>query len=756
MSSQNGASGDDPAGTPPAPSPGADHGAGSDRDKPQFFPASPRDPAADMSQTNDPPFPDQDKTQFIAGPVSWPPDDRTRFGAVPPSGNPGALPPFDGAGQMLSPVTEPPPLPLPRAAGMAQGVVAVTVGTQINNNYEVTQVLKSGGMGEVYRGVEIGTGDPVAIKAILPELAEDEKAGLLFKREARTLRQLSDEAIVRYYNYVHDRALNRYFLVMEFIEGVPLSDFIQKNGAITPAAARTLLKRLAKGLAKAHAQDVIHRDLSPDNVMLPDGLVAEARLIDFGIAKSNVVMEGTMAGQFAGKLKYVAPEQLGHYNGVIGPATDVYGLALLLCAAVIGRPLDMGTSIVEAVQSRMRVPDLSDVPADLRPILSYMLEPDPVNRPATMDDVQRLLERPEMIPAPYRSGLPLPPAIEVTQRETTLSAAFQPTAGFQPAPGLQVPGGIGSGTMGPATLGLRPSGAAISGGGPLAPEPVNSDKTGRRVLSIMVAGFTVILSGAGWYGWSEGLIGRGTTPAAMIEATPSDASQGTLPPVQITSRDGFLASFDAGPCTYAARVAAGAHAGMVEGYAANGTTFDTLPAAYETAFGARPAVLPRAVTQAQCPALELARALQGRSVTPVQMLLSTDHLISGDTFNASVTPPENAALWTVLISPQGAVFNLTDRLSEPQGGPRNLAFGLNLKPGNDPAPHLLLSVATDSPLVRAAAMRDGSAASDILPALLDDIMTRSRDASAALGWIMLSPTLETAPDTDTGTTPASD
>lgn len=729
--------------------------ADADDDRTQFLPMPPRDevPAA-------PPQGDDDRTQFISltpapTPASTPEptpapedvDDQTRFVAPPEAPVPDVT---------AAPLSVPPPLAVPRSPALGKGAAAVTVGTLVNNNYEITQVLKSGGMGEVYRGVEIGTGDPVAIKAILPELAEDVKAGMLFKREARTLRQLADEAIVRYYNYVHDRTLDRYFLVMEYIEGVPLSDFIQKNGAITPAAARTLLRRLAKGLAKAHAQDVIHRDLSPDNVMLPDGLVAEARLIDFGIAKSSVVTEGTMAGQFAGKFKYVAPEQLGHYNGDIGPATDIYGLALLICAAVMGRPLDMGTSIVEAVQSRMRIPDLSGLPAEMRPILSYMLEPDPARRPASMDEIQRLLERPEQIPLQYRSGLPLPPAMEVTQRETTLAEAFQKTGTFQPTPGLQLPG-----TVGPVTQ----RGGAVP---PVPPAPVEKDKTGSRVLSLLVAGFVAILGGAGWYAWSEGLIGAGapagqggTNAAQTGGQTGGEAGgQGGLLPVQITSREGFLATFDAGECTYAARVASGAYAGMVEGFAASGAPFEGLPAAYESAFGARAAVQPRAVTAAQCPALELARALQGRSAAPVQMLLSTDQLTSGETFDAQVTAADEAALWTVLISPQGAVFNLTGRLSEPQGGQRNLAFGLNLTRGSEPAPHLLLTVASDSPLVRAAAMRDGSGASDVLPAVLEEIRSRSRDASAALGWVLLSPAPEEeeaeVPQQDTVAEPADD
>ncbi|MCF4119079.1 serine/threonine protein kinase, partial [Rhodovulum sulfidophilum] len=297
-------------------------------------------------------------------------------------------------------------------------VPILSAGTVINNNYRIAGVLSSGGMGAVYHGVEIGTGDPVAIKAILPDLAADPRAGALFRSEARMLRQLADDAIVRYYNYVHDHALERYFLVMEFIEGITLSDHMARSGPLPPAAAEALIRRLARALSRAHALGVIHRDLSPDNVMLPGGAVAEARLIDFGIARSARLSEEEAPGTFAGKLKYVAPEQLGHFGGHVGPETDIYGLALLVGAALSGRALPMGNSIEEAAERRRRVPDLSGVSSGLRPLLTHMLEPDPAARPASMEEVLRLIEHPHLLPPRYGGpsaavpgGLTLPPGL---------------------------------------------------------------------------------------------------------------------------------------------------------------------------------------------------------------------------------------------------------------------------------------------------------------------------------------------------------
>lgn len=698
---------------------------------------------------------------LAAGPdaTADPEDDRTQYGALPPripappaatgaeAGAP-AVPEFGGEDEMTHPpVSSVPPQPLKRPLGgtalPAAGSV-ITIGTTINNNYEITQVLKAGGMGEVYRGREIGTGDPVAIKAILPELAEDEKAGQLFKREARTLRTLSDEAIVRYYNYLHDRDLDRYFLVMEFVEGVPLSDYIASHGAISVTSGLLLLKRLAKGLSNAHAQDVIHRDLSPDNVMLPDGVVEKARLIDFGIAKSNVMTEQTMHGQFAGKFKYVAPEQLGHYEGRITERTDIYGLALLLCAAVIGKPLDMGSSIFEAVQTRQTIPDLSAVPAELRPILSHMLEPNPQDRPASMSEVIHLLEDPKALPPKYLAGMTtLPPALERTG-----TGALPPITGrgpmipVSPPPGLQIPGTIPAAVAAPGTTTLSPRGG-ITQTGPLPPEPEAPRRGGGLLIGGMVLAFALILGGAGYYAWTNNLLpipGPGPNDTAAKETdTPAATRTAGIPDPVTSTREGFLAALDTGPCTFLSRVASGPNAGVLEGYSADGSSFAGVPTAYEEKFGARPSVLPRQIAQAQCAALDFTRGLQGRGIAAVETTLTSDALDSGGSIGGQIRATGGQSVWTALIAPDGAVYNLTGRLSDAVGGVRSLTFGLQLPPGAPEAAQLVLTVASDGPLPRAAIAKDGVAASDLLPKLLQDIAETGGKATAALSYVMLKP-----------------
>ncbi len=625
-------------------------------------------------------------------------DDRTRIAPAPPphAQKPATLPPVQAG-----------PVPAPAAMGNN-----VTIGTRINNNYEVKEVLKAGGMGEVYRGVNVFTGDEVAIKVVLPELAEDEKVSLMFMREARTLSQLSDEAIVRYHNFVKDPDIDRYCLIMEFIKGVPLSELTTEQGPITVEAARVLLRRLAIGLEKAHTLEVIHRDLSPDNVMLPDGVVAEAVLIDFGIAKSNVLKEGTMHGQFAGKFKYVSPEQLGHFGGTIGPATDIYGLALLLSAALLGKPLDMGSSIAEAVQARQSIPDLSQLPVELRPLLAYMLEPDPSMRPASMAEVRRLLDQPELLPKKYGR---LPKVTTMAGHPTTLQASVLTAAPslLRPVTGLS-----SSQTQTSRQTQTAPVHTLI-------PENEAPKSAAGRTLGLLALVFIAALGAAGYYAWNLGLVdipflNPKTAQEQPAEALENPQQAGFLPRL-INTREGFLAAFDAGSCTYATRISAGNNAGMVQGFARRAEAFPGLPGSYEEKFGARPNVLDRVISQDQCPALAFARAHQGRSSDPVTISLTTDNVSSGETVQGQVIDPLGRHIWLALVSPQGGVFNLTAQMSGQVGDRRSFRFGLRLPEGVSTANQILVAVAGNEPLISAAAAQSGVQAGELFPRIANEL-----------------------------------
>ncbi|MER8974052.1 MULTISPECIES: protein kinase [unclassified Mesorhizobium] len=287
------------------------------------------------------------------------------------------------------------------------------VGTQLSGIYELDERIAFGGMGEVYRGHNIQTGDHVAIKIVLPEFARDPTILSLFRKEASVLNHLSHDAVVRYHVFTIDPGIGRPYLAMEFVDGESLYDIIRR-GPMPTEKVRKLCHRLTSGLSAVHQAGAIHRDLSPDNIILPGGRVDRAKIIDFGIARSATVGGETLiGGKFAGKYNYVSPEQLGLYSGDVSEQSDIYSLGLVLVAALRGKPIDMSGSQFEIIEKRRTVPDLSDIDDDFRGIVEAMLQPDPRDRPVSMAEIARMTRDedegttpPTFIPNRDRPGLP--------------------------------------------------------------------------------------------------------------------------------------------------------------------------------------------------------------------------------------------------------------------------------------------------------------------------------------------------------------
>lgn len=295
-----------------------------------------------------------------------------------------------------------------RATAKPQSEVAVETAGQVrpgeilNHIFEVRRFIARGGMGEVFEGINVNTDERVAIKVMLPHLAADPSIQAMFRKEARTLTKINHSGLVQYRVLAQEPRLGVFYIVTEFIEGASLSDRLATLQA-TPQQLRGLLRKLAEGLAAAHALGAIHRDISPDNVMLADDRLDRAKIIDFGIAKDLDPGEGTIIGDgFAGKLGYIAPEQLGDFDRSIGPWTDVYSLALTIMAVALGRDVNMGKTMVEAIDRRRSGVDLSAAPEEIRDVLEAMLRADPAKRLRSMEDVLRMLDRP---PPPARKRL---------------------------------------------------------------------------------------------------------------------------------------------------------------------------------------------------------------------------------------------------------------------------------------------------------------------------------------------------------------
>ncbi|MER8435298.1 protein kinase [Mesorhizobium sp. M1393] len=401
---------------------------------------------------------------------------------------------------------------------ISPNVATTAVGTQLSGIYELDERIAFGGMGEVYRGHNIQTGDQVAIKIVLPEFARDQTILSLFRKEASILNHLSHDAVVRYHVFTIDPGIGRPYLAMEFVDGQSLFD-VMRRGPMPTDDVRKLCHRLASGLSAVHQAGAIHRDLSPDNIILPGGRVERAKIVDFGIARSATVGGETLiGGKFAGKYNYVSPEQLGLYSGDVSEQSDIYSLGLVLAAALRGKPIDMGGSQFEIVEKRRTVPDLSDIDADFRGIVEAMLQPDPQDRPISMAGIARATRD--------DTDEETKPPTSITPRDRTLrtggTAAPGPKLPSQPpaAPGEQrfVP------HVRPAHLSEpRPSPAAGPARAILPKAPAKSART--RSIAIAALATLAVASGAGVY--LSGLMTPSTPTAGDTAFLSPNASKPT-------------------------------------------------------------------------------------------------------------------------------------------------------------------------------------------------------------------------------------
>ena len=258
-------------------------------------------------------------------------------------------------------------------------------GTVLGHTYAIEALVARSSLGEVYRARHVELGTRHAIKVIPPALANNAKIVEMLVEEARKLAHLRHPAIVSYEGLFRDEQGLRY-LVMEFAEGATLEALLAQR-RLEPDEVLHLRDRLARGLAAAHAQGIVHRDISPKTIIVPEGEVDRAKLIDFAIGQTPAQGEATVIGSsIVARQPFAAPEQLGLFGGQVDARTDIYRLGLVLAAAALGfgKTLDMGANPAAALAARQKAPDLSALPAALRPVIAPMLSPKPEDRPGSM------------------------------------------------------------------------------------------------------------------------------------------------------------------------------------------------------------------------------------------------------------------------------------------------------------------------------------------------------------------------------------
>ena len=256
-------------------------------------------------------------------------------------------------------------------------------GHVVDERFAIERYVSSGGMGSVYRARDHRTGATVALKVVLgAPLPEDE---LRFAREARTLAELSHPAIVRY--VAHGATPEGLpYLAMEWIEGEDLATRLAR-GPLSVDEALGFGLRVAEGLGAAHARGVVHRDLKPSNILLPDGALGQAKIVDFGLAVFPEASRATLSGTLLGTPAYMAPERaMGDSD--LDPRVDVFSLGCILHECLSGKAAFEGQNILAVLAKIVfeQVPRLRelgrDVPGSLDALIAAMLAKAPSARPA--------------------------------------------------------------------------------------------------------------------------------------------------------------------------------------------------------------------------------------------------------------------------------------------------------------------------------------------------------------------------------------
>ncbi|MDN5686479.1 MAG: serine/threonine protein kinase [Brachybacterium sp.] len=265
-------------------------------------------------------------------------------------------------------------------------------GLVLEGRYELTSLIATGGMGQVWRGRDQELERDVAIKVLREEYAGDEGFLKRFRAEARHTAALSHDAIAALYDY--GELDGRAYIVMELCPGRPLSDIIEENTAGLPEKrVVSILIELARALDAAHSKGVVHRDVKPENVLVDEEDGWSMKITDFGIARSKDQARLTKTGLVMGTAQYLSPEQAMGKQAT--SLSDIYALGIVAYEMLVGHRPFTGSSQVEIAmaQVKQQPPELPEsLTADLRQLVMMTLAKAPANRPRSAAAVARILE----------------------------------------------------------------------------------------------------------------------------------------------------------------------------------------------------------------------------------------------------------------------------------------------------------------------------------------------------------------------------
>ena len=302
------------------------------------------------------------------------------------------------------------------------------------HRYRFESRIATGGMGEVWRATDTALGRPVAVKVLKSEYADDPSFRSRFETEARHAASLHHPGVASVYDVGESTLLGaadgssvpRPFLVMELVDGQPLSALLRGGRPLDPDVVRDLMAQAADAIGAAHRAGIVHRDVKPANLLVTPE--RQIKITDFGIARASDGLGLTGTGQVMGTPQYLSPEQAR--GNTATPASDVYALGVVAFECLAGhRPFDAESPVATALSHlNDPVPDLPpSVPADLAAVVRRAMSKDAAQRYADGDAFAVALRDPSA--AAETAFVPVPPVADHTQ---VMTAVPEPMPEIEP------------------------------------------------------------------------------------------------------------------------------------------------------------------------------------------------------------------------------------------------------------------------------------------------------------------------------------
>lgn len=272
----------------------------------------------------------------------------------------------------------------------------VEKGSFIADRYEILEKIGAGGMSDVYKAKDQVLGRYVAVKILKQEFAEDVNFVTKFHTEAQSAAGLQHPNIVNIYDVGSEDHMH--FIVMEYVEGITLKTYIEKKGQLNYKEAISIAIQVARGIEAAHNNNIIHRDIKPQNIMISHE--GKVKVTDFGIARAATA--NTIHSDVMGSVHYTSPEQAR--NGFVDGKSDIYSLGIVMYEMVTGRvPFDGDTTVsiaIQHLQEDMVAPSAyaPDLPVSLEKIILKCTQKSQDRRYASMGDLLVDLKRALMEP----------------------------------------------------------------------------------------------------------------------------------------------------------------------------------------------------------------------------------------------------------------------------------------------------------------------------------------------------------------------